>query len=60
MWASAYRVQVRSLIVRSMWTVKCSPACGGTYDELAVAFQALVDDYVSTKYPRKEVAGIET
>jgi len=26
----------------------------GTYDELSVAFQALVDDYVATKYPRKE------
>jgi (E)-4-hydroxy-3-methylbut-2-enyl-diphosphate synthase len=25
----------------------------GTYDELAVAFQRLVDNYVSTKYPRK-------
>jgi (E)-4-hydroxy-3-methylbut-2-enyl-diphosphate synthase len=25
----------------------------GTYDELAAAFQELVDDYVSTKYPRK-------
>ena len=25
----------------------------GTYDELAVAFQKLVDDYISTKYPRK-------
>src|SRR6201988_4104453 len=25
----------------------------GTYDELAVAFQKLVDTYVSTKYPRK-------
>jgi (E)-4-hydroxy-3-methylbut-2-enyl-diphosphate synthase len=25
----------------------------GTYDELAVAFQKLVDDYVSTKYPKK-------
>src|SRR5271154_1663162 len=25
----------------------------GTYDELAVAFQALVDNYVATKYPRK-------
>jgi len=25
----------------------------GTYDELAVAFQKLVDNYVSTKYPRK-------
>ena len=25
----------------------------GTYDELAAAFQKLVDDYVSTKYPRK-------
>jgi (E)-4-hydroxy-3-methylbut-2-enyl-diphosphate synthase len=25
----------------------------GTYDELAVAFEKLVDDYVSTKYPRK-------
>jgi (E)-4-hydroxy-3-methylbut-2-enyl-diphosphate synthase len=31
----------------------------GTYDELAVAFKKLLDDYVSTKYPRKtaEVAG---
>ncbi len=27
----------------------------GTYDELAVAFQALVDNYVATKYPRKGV-----
>jgi (E)-4-hydroxy-3-methylbut-2-enyl-diphosphate synthase len=27
----------------------------GTYDELAVAFQALVDNYVATKYPRKVV-----
>ena len=26
----------------------------GTYDELAAAFQALVDDYVATKYPRRE------
>ena len=26
----------------------------GTYDELSAAFQALVDDYVATKYPRKE------
>jgi (E)-4-hydroxy-3-methylbut-2-enyl-diphosphate synthase len=25
----------------------------GTYDELAAAFQKLVDDYISTKYPRK-------
>jgi (E)-4-hydroxy-3-methylbut-2-enyl-diphosphate synthase len=25
----------------------------GTYDELAVAFQKLVDDYISAKYPRK-------
>src|SRR5580693_761443 len=25
----------------------------GTYEELAVAFQALVDNYVATKYPRK-------
>jgi (E)-4-hydroxy-3-methylbut-2-enyl-diphosphate synthase len=25
----------------------------GTYDELAVAFQKLVDDYISMKYPRK-------
>jgi (E)-4-hydroxy-3-methylbut-2-enyl-diphosphate synthase len=31
----------------------------GTYDELAVAFKKLLDDYVSTKYQRKaaEVAG---
>jgi (E)-4-hydroxy-3-methylbut-2-enyl-diphosphate synthase len=27
----------------------------GTYAELAVAFQALVDNYVATKYPRKTV-----
>jgi (E)-4-hydroxy-3-methylbut-2-enyl-diphosphate synthase len=26
----------------------------GNYDQLAAAFRALVDDYVSTKYPRKE------
>jgi (E)-4-hydroxy-3-methylbut-2-enyl-diphosphate synthase len=25
----------------------------GTYDELASAFQSLVDDYVTTRYPRK-------
>jgi (E)-4-hydroxy-3-methylbut-2-enyl-diphosphate synthase len=25
----------------------------GTYDELSVAFRALVDDYVATRYPRK-------
>jgi (E)-4-hydroxy-3-methylbut-2-enyl-diphosphate synthase len=31
----------------------------GTYDELAVAFKKLVDDYISSKYPKKtaEVAG---
>src|SRR2546425_5850037 len=28
----------------------------GTYDELAAAFQALVDNYITTKYPRKSVA----
>ena len=28
----------------------------GTYEELAAAFRALVDDYVETKYPRKESA----
>ena len=27
----------------------------GTYDELAVAFQALVDNYIAGKYPRKTV-----
>ena len=26
----------------------------GTYDELSRAFQALVNDYISTKYPRRE------
>src|SRR5713226_7755226 len=26
----------------------------GTYDELAVAFRALVDDYIATKYPRRQ------
>jgi (E)-4-hydroxy-3-methylbut-2-enyl-diphosphate synthase len=25
----------------------------GTYDELSLAFQALVDDYISTKFPRR-------
>ncbi|MEZ5283599.1 MAG: flavodoxin-dependent (E)-4-hydroxy-3-methylbut-2-enyl-diphosphate synthase [Vicinamibacterales bacterium] len=29
----------------------------GTYDELAAAFQALVDDYVATRYARREPAG---
>ena len=28
----------------------------GTYDELAVAFQALVDNYIAKKYPRKTVS----
>ena len=28
----------------------------GNYDELSSAFQALVDDYVATKYPRRETA----
>ncbi|HKF53278.1 MAG TPA: flavodoxin-dependent (E)-4-hydroxy-3-methylbut-2-enyl-diphosphate synthase [Candidatus Acidoferrales bacterium] len=28
----------------------------GTYDELSAAFQKLVDDYVSTKYPRRQPA----
>jgi (E)-4-hydroxy-3-methylbut-2-enyl-diphosphate synthase len=28
----------------------------GNYDELSTAFQALVDDYVATKYPRREAA----
>ena len=28
----------------------------GTYDELAAAFQALVDDYVETNYPKKTAA----
>jgi len=26
----------------------------GSYDELAASFQTLVDDYISTKYPRRE------
>ena len=30
----------------------------GTYDELAAAFQKLVDDYVSTKYPRKTAEAV--
>ncbi|MCA1580875.1 MAG: flavodoxin-dependent (E)-4-hydroxy-3-methylbut-2-enyl-diphosphate synthase [Acidobacteria bacterium] len=28
----------------------------GNYDELAAAFRALVDDYIATKYPRREAA----
>ena len=31
----------------------------GTYDELAAAFQALIDDYVCTKYPRKQTANVD-
>jgi (E)-4-hydroxy-3-methylbut-2-enyl-diphosphate synthase len=30
----------------------------GTYDELAVAFKKLLDDYVSTKYPRKAAEAV--
>jgi (E)-4-hydroxy-3-methylbut-2-enyl-diphosphate synthase len=30
----------------------------GNYDELAAAFQALVDDYVATKYPRKAAESV--
>jgi len=30
----------------------------GTYDELAAAFRELVDTYVATKYPRKEVRSV--
>ena len=30
----------------------------GTYDELSSAFQKLVDDYVSTKYPRRQPAPV--
>jgi len=30
----------------------------GTYDELAASFQKLVDDYVSTKYPRKTAEAV--
>ena len=29
----------------------------GSYEELSAAFQALVDDYVATKYPRRETGG---
>jgi (E)-4-hydroxy-3-methylbut-2-enyl-diphosphate synthase len=32
----------------------------GTYDELAAAFQALVDDYITTHYNRKPVEVAET
>ena len=30
----------------------------GTYEELSAAFQALVDDYVATKYPPKPAATV--
>jgi len=30
----------------------------GTYEELAEAFRALIDDYVATKYPQKEAAKV--
>jgi hypothetical protein len=30
----------------------------GTYDELAAAFQKLVDDYVATKYARKKAEAV--
>jgi hypothetical protein len=29
----------------------------GTHDELATAFQRIVDDYVETHYPKKIVSG---
>jgi len=29
----------------------------GTYEELSAAFQALINDYVATKYPRREPGG---
>jgi (E)-4-hydroxy-3-methylbut-2-enyl-diphosphate synthase len=32
----------------------------GTYDELSAAFQALVDDYVATKYTKRTAAPAET
>src|SRR6266849_6176795 len=32
----------------------------GTYDELAVAFQALVDNYIAKKYPRKTAEVVPT
>jgi (E)-4-hydroxy-3-methylbut-2-enyl-diphosphate synthase len=30
----------------------------GTYDELAAAFQALVDNYIEKKYPRKSAVAV--
>ena len=30
----------------------------GTYEELAAAFQRLIDEYVERKYPRKPVNGV--
>jgi len=30
----------------------------GTYDELAIAFRELVDTYVETKYPRKDLRSV--
>jgi (E)-4-hydroxy-3-methylbut-2-enyl-diphosphate synthase len=30
----------------------------GTYEELAVAFQQLVEDYVAARYPRLTAAGV--
>jgi len=35
---------------------RCHPR--STYDELAIAFKSLVDNYISTKYPRKHAAVI--
>lgn len=32
----------------------------GTYAELSVAFRALVDDYVATKYPRREALALSS
>jgi (E)-4-hydroxy-3-methylbut-2-enyl-diphosphate synthase len=32
----------------------------GTYDELATAFQRLVDEYVATKYARKTPAVLQS
>ncbi len=33
---------------------KNSQRSKGTYEELSVAFEKLLDDYVTTKYPKRE------
>ena len=39
-------------VPRSLLTARCSRPFKEIYEELALGFQKLVDDYVAAKYPR--------